>query len=186
MLQIARLSGVFRGMSENNENEKDAEATIKAVWEKLGVRPSAETRPSGRKVADVSFEEFKQYADERQWELREAIGYRRNCGVFAFTHSVYGSWIERGVEHQKPVTLEDIKAVDRTLHARLTNAAERTGGLPNWLYLPADNTAPPITREELKEKLAEHPEHPNLWKKPYVRPKWIIELEKKHALRNEP
>ncbi|RYG35579.1 MAG: hypothetical protein EON93_06345 [Burkholderiales bacterium] len=87
-LQGRRVSGFFSRMSGNQENEKDAEASIQAIWEKLGVRPSAESRPHGRKVADVSFEEFDQYARERQWDDRQGVGYNRNCGVFAYTHSI--------------------------------------------------------------------------------------------------
>jgi len=165
------------GMSENKENEKDAEATIKAIWEKLGVRPSAETRPSGRKVADISFEEFNQFADERQWEYRTAIGYRRNCGVFAFTDSVYGSWIERGVKHKNPVTLEDIKAVDATLHARLMTTAARHGGLPDWLYLPERTPDTMISSEELESRVAAKPEHLKMYREPYKPSKWIEELK---------
>jgi hypothetical protein len=169
-------SGFFAGMSGSEENEKDAEASIQAIWEKLGVRPSAESRPSGRKVADVSFEEFDQYARERQWDDRQGIGYNRNCGVFAFAHSIYGSWIERGIQHQNPVTLEDIKEVDRTLYSRLTTAAVRNGGLPNWLPLPAEAGTHSISLEELQSNVAAKPEDENLWRKPRTPSKFVQRL----------
>lgn len=167
----SQLSGEFSGAAEG-----------KPAREFRSVRV---TKRAGNNdmVAGRPFEEFKDFAECHSYERRESQGFGYQCNPFGFVLAVYREWMVWGVESGNPLTQADIKAADPRLYWQLFNKSQKAGGIPNWLYLPEDASAPVISKEELQERISERPDDLKMFKKPRIRTERdIAELDRIRGL----
>ncbi len=164
LLRLKETFGVVAARSSNDELGQTPELTRE-------FRTATDTKEVGRghRVADAPFETFLVFGDSNLYAHRQNKGYGYQCNVFGYIHEVYGEWIMRGVASRNPVTQADIKAADPRLYWRMYDDMRKKGGMPDWLYLPLDESEPKISMAELERKMASFPTDLKLLPKPRAR-----------------